>query len=58
MRQILRKAIDYCRSRGTRELVGAVLAGNESMLQLARRFDGFQVSDTDEEGIVRISHPL
>ncbi|HEX8907849.1 MAG TPA: bifunctional acetate--CoA ligase family protein/GNAT family N-acetyltransferase [Anaeromyxobacteraceae bacterium] len=55
---LLRKAIDYCRSRGTKELAGAVLAGNESMLQLARRFDGFQVSDTDEEGIVRISHPL
>jgi acetyltransferase len=55
---LLRKAIDYCRSRGTKELAGDVLAGNESMLQLAKRFPGFSLSDSDQEGIVRISHPL
>lgn len=55
---LLRKAIDYCRGRGTKELAGDVLAGNESMLELARRFAGFSVSDSDQEGIVRISHPL
>jgi acetyltransferase len=55
---LLRKAIDYCRSRGTQVLAGDVLAGNESMLELARRFAGFAVSGSDEEGIVRISHPL
>lgn len=55
---LLRKAIAYCRSRGTKELAGDVLAGNESMLELARRFTGFTASRSDEEGIVRISHPL
>jgi acetyltransferase len=55
---LLAKAIAYCRSRGTKELAGDVLAGNESMLQLAKRFTGFTASGTDEEGIVRISHPL
>jgi acetyltransferase len=55
---LLRKAIEYCRSRGTRELAGDVLAENESMLALTRRFPGFRVSPSDEQGIVRISHPL
>jgi acetyltransferase len=55
---LLRKAIDYCRSRGTKELAGDVLAGNEPMLQLAKRFAGFTPSLSDQEGIVRISHPL
>jgi acetyltransferase len=56
--RLLRKAVDYCRSRGTRLLAGDVLAGNTSMLELARRFEGFKVTDTDEEGIVRITYPL
>ena len=55
---LLRKAIDHCRSRGTRELAGDVLAENESMLELAGRFAGFSRSAPDEQGIVRISHPL
>ena len=55
---LLRRAVEYCRSRGTRELAGDVLAGNDSMLALARRFTGFTLSDADEEGIVRIVHPL
>jgi acetyltransferase len=55
---LLRKAIDHCRRRGTKELAGDVLAGNEPMLQLAKRFAGFTPSLSDQEGIVRISHPL
>jgi acetyltransferase len=55
---LLRKAIAYCRSRGTKELAGDVLAENESMLELARRFPGFTLSQPDEQGIVRISHLL
>ena len=55
---LLRKAIAYCRSRGTKQLAGDVLAGNSSMLELARRFAGFSLSDPDQEGIVRISYPL
>jgi acetyltransferase len=56
--QLLRKAIAWCRSQGTRELAGDVLAENDSMLELAKRFKGFSLSDPDEQGIVRISHPL
>jgi acetyltransferase len=55
---LLRKALDYCRSRGTSQIAGDVLAGNESMLELARRFAGFTLSESDEQGVVRITHPL
>ncbi len=55
---LLRKAIDYCRSRGTKELAGDVLTGNDSMLELTRRFPGFTRTESYEQGIVRISHPL
>ncbi len=56
--RLLGKAIEYCRGRGTRELAGDVLAGNQPMLELAKRFPGFTVSRPDEDGIVRISYPL
>jgi acetyltransferase len=55
---LLRKAIDHCRSRGTRQLAGDVLSGNESMLELTRRFAQFTLTSSDEEGIVRITHAL
>lgn len=35
---LLRKLIDYCRRRGTKELVGEALSDNQRMLGLARRF--------------------
>ena len=40
---LLKKLIDYCRSRGTRELVGEALAGNQRIVRLVKRF-GFTVS--------------
>jgi acetyltransferase len=55
---LLRKAIAYCRSRGTRELAGEVLGGNESMLKLTQQFADFAVSEPDEEGVIRITHQL
>jgi acetyltransferase len=55
---LLKKAIEYCRSRGTKQVAGDVLAENASMLELVKRFSGFTVSDSDEAGIVRITHPL
>ncbi len=55
---LLRKAIGHCRKRGTRELCGDVIANNESMLELARRFVGFRFGPPDEDGIVRIQLPL
>ena len=56
--RLLAKAVAYCRSRGTREIAGDVLAGNESMLALARTFQGWTFSEPDEEGIVRIRYRL
>jgi acetyltransferase len=55
---LLRKAIAHCQSRGTKELAGDVLAENESMLELAAQFKGFTFAEPDEQGIVRIAHPL
>jgi acetyltransferase len=55
---LLRKAVAHCRSRGTRELAGDVLAENESMLALAAQFKGFTFAEPDEQGIVRISFML
>jgi acetyltransferase len=54
---LMRKSVEYCRSRGTRSVAGDVLGGNESMLELARSL-GFVVTETEEEGIVRVSHAL
>jgi acetyltransferase len=40
---LLKKLVDYCNSRGTRELVGEALAPNERLIALTRRF-GFTVT--------------
>jgi len=40
---LLRKLIDYCRNRGTRELVGEALEDNQRLIALTRRF-GFTVT--------------
>jgi acetyltransferase len=37
---LLRKLIDYCRSRGIKELVGEALADNQRVIELVRRFGG------------------
>jgi acetyltransferase len=39
---LLKKLIDYCRSRGTKELVGEALVDNRRVIGLVRRF-GFAV---------------
>jgi acetyltransferase len=44
---LLRKLIDYCRSRGTRQLVGEALADNQRLISLVRRF-GFSVAASPE----------
>jgi len=46
---LMRKMIDYCRSRGTAEIVGQVLADNQAMLALTRKL-GFTVRDLPETG--------
>jgi acetyltransferase len=57
-RLLFEKIIRYCRSRGTRELVGDVLRENKGMLALARS-EGFTVTTSSEEpGGVRVTLDL
>jgi len=46
---LMQKMIDYCRARGTVEMVGDVLADNRPMLQLAEHM-GFEIKYNLEEG--------
>ncbi len=49
---LMKKIIDYCRSRGTAEIKGLVLASNESMIGLARSL-GFRIeSGPDGDTVV------
>jgi acetyltransferase len=48
---LLTRIIAYCRSRGTRWLVGEALRENSGMIALARRC-GFQITTTDDPGVV------
>jgi ribosomal protein S18 acetylase RimI-like enzyme len=48
---LLTKLIDYCRSRGTQEIVGEALPQNTGILQLVRRF-GFEVQAKPGDGVM------
>ncbi|GGE79108.1 GCN5 family N-acetyltransferase [Streptosporangium jomthongense] len=48
---LMQKMIDYCRSRGTVEMVGTVLADNRPMLQLAEHL-GFEIKYNVEEEVM------
>lgn len=56
-RMLLGKMIRYCRERGTRELVGEVLAENNRMLRLAKRF-GFAQNHFTQGDIVSLTLDL
>lgn len=57
-RRMLRRIVDYARSRGTREVVGDVLEHNSAMLGLCREL-GFRVSRAPEEhGVMRATLAL
>ena len=56
--RMLRKLVEYCRNRGTLRLEGEVLAENHGMLAMVKNFGGFTLTDTLEEGTVRVVHPL
>ena len=53
---LLKKLIDYCRSRGTEELVGEALADNQRVISLAKRF-GSAVTHS-EQGTVFLRFDL
>ncbi|WP_206996165.1 bifunctional acetate--CoA ligase family protein/GNAT family N-acetyltransferase [Trinickia mobilis] len=52
-RLLMTKIIEYVRSRGTRWIVGEVLAENAAMIGLAKAM-GFAVSRTDDPGVVGV----
>jgi acetyltransferase len=54
---LLAKLIDYCRSRGTREIVGEALADNERLVGLVRRF-GFTVTRSLDSNTVLLTLKL
>jgi len=53
-RALLQKAIDYCRERGKRALIGQIRADNEAMISLARRC-GMEV-ETAPEASLAVAH--
>lgn len=46
---LMRRLIDYCRSRGTQRMVGEALRDNEHIRNLARRF-GFDIDTASDAG--------
>lgn len=52
-RILMQRLIDYCRSRGTREIVGEVLPQNGRMIALVRKL-GFEVTPAGEEGVRKL----
>lgn len=55
--RLMQKMIDYCRARGTVEMIGAVLPDNQPMLGLAKRL-GFDVQFNPEEEVMDLRLPL
>lgn len=51
--RLLQKMIDYCRSQGTKELVGITMLENAGMANLARKL-GFNVRINSDEGLIEM----
>ncbi|MGX4640115.1 bifunctional acetate--CoA ligase family protein/GNAT family N-acetyltransferase [Massilia sp. SYSU DXS3249] len=56
-RILMNKLIEYCRMRGTREIVGEALPQNNRIIGLVRKL-GFEVTPTGEEGVRKFSLQL
>ncbi|HEY5790752.1 MAG TPA: GNAT family N-acetyltransferase, partial [Gammaproteobacteria bacterium] len=56
-RKLMQKMIDYCRARGTREIVGQILPENRPMQGLAKSL-GFSAQHDREENVVAVRLPL
>ena len=54
---LMEKLIAYCRSRGTREIVGEALPQNTRITKLAKKL-GFEISKAAEDGSVHMRLPL
>jgi acetyltransferase len=55
--RLMNKMIDYCRNRGTIEMIGSVLPDNGPMLGLARKL-GFKVEYNEDEEVMDLRLPL
>ena len=51
---LMQKMIDYCRAKGTVEMVGDVLPDNRPMLQLAEHL-GFEIHYNTEEEVMDLT---
>jgi len=49
-RKLMQKMIDYCKARGTREIIGQILPDNRPMISLARSL-GFSAKYDSEENV-------
>lgn len=54
---LMRKIIDYCRRRGTREIIGDILRENQAMRALATEL-GFKSTGHSAHDVVEVSLPL
>lgn len=54
---LMERLIDYCKSRGTGEIVGEALPQNARLLRLARSL-GFQIAPAGEDGTAHMRLPL
>jgi len=54
---MMRKIIEYCRDRGTIQMIGSVLPDNKPMLGLARSL-GFSISYDEDEEVMALTLPL
>ncbi|WP_097460527.1 bifunctional acetate--CoA ligase family protein/GNAT family N-acetyltransferase [Mangrovitalea sediminis] len=54
---LMQKMIDYCRSRGTVEMIGNVMPDNQPMLHLAERL-GFSIRYSTDEEVMEVKLPL
>ncbi|CCQ73434.1 bifunctional acetate--CoA ligase family protein/GNAT family N-acetyltransferase [Magnetospira sp. QH-2] len=52
--KLLDKMINYCRARGTREIVGQVMLQNKRMLELTERM-GFKRRNIQDEGVAELT---
>jgi len=54
---MMRKIIEYCRERGTVEMIGSVLPDNKPMIVLAQKL-GFAVKYDEDEEVMALKLPL
>ncbi len=54
---LLQRMIDYCRGRGTRQIVGQILSDNKAMLGLANQL-GFRSKAVPGEGVMEVELDL